>query len=279
MSMRINANNSYGAGTGYNSTGVSKKGDSASGTNKSKKDANLEKFDSNKRYHSLSEFANDLFALEKKWRAQYKELTADSEINTIEELKKQIEELFPEYKLVSSRPKDVVKGKNLLYIDDRNLQKMLNDPSYRTDVYALMRRELAAAPGWRIGDDKWRLTGSVFTLSDDNPNVGGIPYLGMCTSMKVNSSNSFSAKNNKVNIFSATQKAKEKKAKKDQKKAAEKKSKKEQMLKEIWEKERAKKREFKEQLQRKASENKEQRNRYNRQRVAKKYEKQLYGKK
>ena len=275
MSMGINANSSYGAGTGYNSTGVSKKEDSTSSTNKSKNSGNLAKFDSNKRYHSLSEFANDLFALEKKWQVQYKELTADSEINTIEDLKKQIEELFPEYKLVSSRPRDVVQGKNLLYIDDRNLQKMLNDPSYRTDVYALMRRELAAAPGWRIGDDKWRLTGSVFTLSDDNPRVGGIPYLGMCTSMKVNSSNSFSAKSNKVNIFSATQKAKEKKAKK---KAAEKK-KKEQMLKDIWEKERAKKKEFKEQLQRKASENKEKRNRYNRQQVAKKYEKQLYGKK
>lgn len=275
MAMGINVNSSYGAGTGYNSTSVSKKENSTNSTNSS----NLAKFDSNKRYRSISEFANDLFALEKKWQVQYKELTADSEINTIEDLKKQIEELFPEYKLVSSRPRDVVQGKNLLYIDDRNLQKMLNDPSYRTEVYALMRRELAAAPGWRIGDDVWRLTGSVFTLSDDNPRVGGIPYLGMCTSMKVSGSNSFSSKSNKVNIFSATQKDKEKKAKKDQKKAAEKKKKKEQMLKEIWEKERAKKREFKEQLQRKASENKEQRERYNRQLVAKKYEKQLHGKK
>ena len=106
------------------------------------KSINLADFDHNKRYTSLEEFNNDLLALGKKLEVQYGEITRGSGVNSIEDLKREIGQLFPEYTMVSGKPRDVVEGKNLLYIDDGNLQKMLKDPAYKCKIYGLMKREL-----------------------------------------------------------------------------------------------------------------------------------------
>lgn len=65
------------------------------------------------------------------------------------------------------------------------MEKMVNDPGYRARVYALMKRELTGTKGININGSKHILTGTVFTLSDDNPSEGGIPYLGMCDGIQV----------------------------------------------------------------------------------------------
>jgi hypothetical protein len=94
---------------------------------------------------------------------------------------------FPGYTLVSSEPTDVVKGKSLLYIDDNNLAKMASDPTYRAKVMGLMRRELDSQSvqirsNDGTGTTRIQMTGMVFSLSDKNPSVDGIPYAGSATS-------------------------------------------------------------------------------------------------
>jgi len=104
---------------------------------------------------------------------------------SVDQMVAQLKKEFPGYTLVSSEPSDVVKGKNLLYIDDNNLQKMASDPSYRAKVMGLMRRELESQSlQFRSGDSTVHLqvTGSIFSLSDKNPSVDGIPYSGSATS-------------------------------------------------------------------------------------------------
>lgn len=112
---------------------------------------------------------------------------------SVDELKETIKKEFPVYKMVSREPADVVDGQNLLYIDKNNLQKMANNPGYRAKVFGLMRREGDSS----IGTTNVRLNGklhsfstngSVFSLSDKNESVGGIPYKGSAKSISMSSS-------------------------------------------------------------------------------------------
>lgn len=109
---------------------------------------------------------------------------------SVDELKQEIKEWFPEYTLTDSEPSQVVAGKFYLYIDDKQLQKMASDPSYRAQVYGLMDSELQGKKGYTLQYSDGRkvtshLTGSIFSLSEKNrkyAGADGIPYRGSCTS-------------------------------------------------------------------------------------------------
>lgn len=109
---------------------------------------------------------------------------------TEEELKKEIQELFPDYTLTSSEPRDVTPGKFYLYIDNSQLKKMASDAGYRAKVYGLMDSELQGKNGYTLQYSDGRnvtshLTGSVFSLAESNRQYAGpdgIPYRGSCTS-------------------------------------------------------------------------------------------------
>ena len=244
------------------------------------KSEELAGFDPNKRYASMADFTNDLFALQRKLKVQYSNLTADSGVRNVEELKEEISQLFPEFTFVSSRPGDVTQGKNLLYIDDRNLQKMVDDPSYKADVYALMGRELAGTQGYHIGGSAWKLTGTVFTLSEDNSHEGGIPYAGMCTGMRLSDSHTFTSRRSRLTVFSSQEEYREKRIR--EKKAQEEENtvpdsgSEEERLKETWEKEKTRRRDLQEQIQQEAVEKTAERKQLNRDQAVKRYEEQLY---
>lgn len=109
---------------------------------------------------------------------------------SVDELKQEIKEWFPEYTLTDSEPSQVVTGKSYLYIDNKQLQKMASDPSYRAQVYGLMDSELQGKKGYTLQYSDGRkvtshLTGSIFSLSEKNrkyAGADGIPYRGSCTS-------------------------------------------------------------------------------------------------
>lgn len=236
-----------------------------------RKNYSLSGFDPNKRYQTNDEFVNDLFAMEKNLKVQYKEMAAESKVSTVEDLKMEIGELFPEYTIVPGKPEGVTEGKNLLYIDDTNLQKMLNDSSYKAEIYALMKRELTGTDGFHLCGSAWKLTGTVFTLSEDNPNVGGIRYKGICTSVRLDDSCTFSAKRDKTNILSIMEKSEVTiKEKKTEKFGTDK-----ERVKKLWEKEIIKHREVQEKIQQEIIESQEESKQFNREMAAKKYEEQL----
>ena len=120
----------------------------------------------------------------------YTSKTAEDGEMSIEDLKKQIKDWFPEYTLTTAEPKDVVKGKHYLYIDDSQLKKMASDATYRAKVYGLMDREYTTGKEYTMtysdGVNKtMHITGSIFSLSDANKKYAGadgIPYHGSCTS-------------------------------------------------------------------------------------------------
>ena len=109
---------------------------------------------------------------------------------SIEDLKKEIKEWFPEYTLTDSEPSKVVTGKFYLYIDQSQLQKMASDPEYRAKIYGLMDSELQGKKGYTLQYSDGRnvtshLTGSIFSLCEGNrkyAGADGIPYRGSCTS-------------------------------------------------------------------------------------------------
>lgn len=109
---------------------------------------------------------------------------------TVDELKKEIQELFPEYTLTDTEPGKVKEGTFYLYIDNSQLKKLANDPAYRAKVYGLMDRELQGKHGYTLQysdgrNVKSHLTGSIFSLSESNRQYAGaegIPYRGSCTS-------------------------------------------------------------------------------------------------
>ena len=112
---------------------------------------------------------------------------ADGELS-VDDLKNQIKEWFPEYTLTDCEPKNVVNGKHYLYIDDSQLQKMAKDPSYRAKVYGLMDREMETGKEYTLTYSDGRkktshCTGSIFSLCEKNKKYAcadGIPYLGSC---------------------------------------------------------------------------------------------------
>ena len=109
---------------------------------------------------------------------------------SVDDLKKEIKEWFPEYTLTVSEPSKVVTGKFYLYIDQSQLQKMASDPEYRAKVYGLMDSELQGKKGYTLQYSDGRnvtshLTGSIFSLCESNrkfAGADGIPYRGSCTS-------------------------------------------------------------------------------------------------
>lgn len=109
---------------------------------------------------------------------------------SVENLKKEIKEWFPEYTLTDSEPSKVVTGKFYLYIDQSQLKKMASDPEYRAKVYGLMDSELQGKKGYTLQYSDGRnvtshLTGSIFSLCEANrkyAGADGIPYRGSCTS-------------------------------------------------------------------------------------------------
>lgn len=109
---------------------------------------------------------------------------------TVEELKQEIQELFPEYTLTDTEPGKVREGTFYLYIDNSQLKKLASDSSYRAKVYGLMDRELQGKYGYTLQysdgrNVKSHLTGSIFSLSESNrqyAGADGIPYRGSCTS-------------------------------------------------------------------------------------------------
>lgn len=121
----------------------------------------------------------------------YSPLTANDGAISVDDLKKQLKDLFPHYTMTGSEPKnmDVTVGKHYLYIDDSQMRKMANDSAYRAKVYALMERESKGINGWTLkfsdGQNKSaHLTGSVFSLCEANQKYAGadgIPYHGSCT--------------------------------------------------------------------------------------------------
>lgn len=105
---------------------------------------------------------------------------------SVEDLKKQISEYFPEYTFTDREPKDVVNGKHYLYIDKSQLQKMADDTAYRGKVFGLMDRELSTGKEYTLtysdGVNKtMHITGSIFSLCEANrkyAGADGIPYRG-----------------------------------------------------------------------------------------------------
>ena len=119
----------------------------------------------------------------------YASKTAEDGELSVEDLKKQIKDWFPEYTLTNTEPRDVVKGKHYLYIDDSQLKKMAADSSYRAKIYGLMDREYTTGKEYTMtysdGVNKTaHITGSIFSLSEANKKYAGadgIPYHGSCS--------------------------------------------------------------------------------------------------
>lgn len=124
---------------------------------------------------------------------------------SVEDLKKEIKEWFPEYTLTDSEPSKVITGKFYLYIDQSQMKKMASDPEYRAKVYGLMDSELQGKKGYTLQYSDGRnvtshLTGSIFSLCEANrkfAGADGIPYRGSCTS-----DHPFSSSNSHVQVRS-----------------------------------------------------------------------------
>lgn len=162
-----------------------------------------------KTYSSLNEFSSSLIKYGENQTKIYENKFKNDENggkSSVDKLKEEIQKEFSKYKFVSSEPSDPINGQHLLYIDDKNLQKMANDPSYKAKVFGLMRREhdsLDTNHKIRMGSDviSSNITGSVFSLSDKNENVGGVPYKGMAMSAPSFSDNSSSFVIKNTNTF------------------------------------------------------------------------------
>ena len=119
-----------------------------------------------------------------KYRAEFQK-DGNQEM-TVDDLKDTLKKRFPGYTLTDTEPKEPVRGKNLLYIDDANLKKMATDADYRARVMGLMEREYAGTAPTKLstadGTFRSNTTGSVFSLSESNPSEDGIPYSGMSSS-------------------------------------------------------------------------------------------------
>lgn len=147
----------------------------------------------NRVYRYLEDMNEGFQSYKKEAVSYYQSLIAGEEgggVLTIDELKSQIAEYFPEYTLTDREPSDVKDGIFYLYIDEKNLQKLAEDPDYRAKVYGLMDSELQGKKGYTLQYSDGRnvtshLTGSIFSLSEKNrkyAGADGIPYLGSCRS-------------------------------------------------------------------------------------------------
>lgn len=167
-----------------------------SGTSKTGKSENLPKkpeWNPNHVYRYLEDMNQGFQSYRKEAVSYYEALIAGEEGDgtlTMEELKQQIQEYFPEYTLTDKEPSEVKTGVYYLYIDEKNLQRLMSDPDYRAKVYGLMDTELQGKKGYTLQYSDGRnvtshLTGSIFSLAEKNKKYAGadgIPYLGSCTS-------------------------------------------------------------------------------------------------
>ncbi|MDO5156779.1 MAG: hypothetical protein Q4D51_12520 [Eubacteriales bacterium] len=139
-----------------------------------------------KAYKYLEDANDSAIAYGKKVTSYYTSKTMEDGAMSVEDLKKQITEMFSDYTLTNREPKDVVKGKHYLYIDDSQLKKMAEDPAYRGKVYGLMDREMETGKAYTLTYSDGRnvtshIIGSIFSLSEKNRKYAGedgIPYLG-----------------------------------------------------------------------------------------------------
>ncbi len=170
----------------------------------SKKEYQLTHYDPNRKFQSFSE-ANDYgVALGNTYAKEYSEICSNCEfrVNNIEDLKKEINALFPQYTMVSSKPSDAMaKGRILLYIDQANLQKMVSNPNYKTRVYGLMQRETLGFQGSTYMNIPFVSTGLAFTLCNENTSYDGIPYRGVSYGMRVNQTTEFKAYGTSIQIL------------------------------------------------------------------------------
>ena len=168
-----------GMGIGMNTGLVGAMASSTGGT-KTEKPA----WNPNKVYNCLEDQVSGFAQYRAKATAYYKSNSSGK--ISVDDLKKEISSLFPEYTMTSSEPR-LTKGKNYLYIDESQMRKMAEDPDYRAKVYGWMDGELQGMKGItsKYSDGKnvtWHLTGTVFSLSGKNKkNSEGIPYQGSCT--------------------------------------------------------------------------------------------------
>ena len=98
---------------------------------------------------------------------------------SIDALKDEIRKYMPEYTFTSREPKDPIKGKYYLYIDDSQLNKMAADPVYRAKVFGLMDSELQGKNGYTLKYTSGknvtnRIAGSVFSLAEANRSIDGV---------------------------------------------------------------------------------------------------------
>lgn len=142
----------------------------------------------NKVYTYLEDYNDAAISYGKQAAVYYSGITNQDGVISVEDLKKQICEMFSGYTLTSNEPDKVVSGKHYLYIDDSQLKKMANNPEYRAKVYGLMDREYACSNTYTLKYSDGRnvtahVTGSVFSLCEKNniyAGADGIPYLGSC---------------------------------------------------------------------------------------------------
>ena len=181
----------------------------------------------NKVYTYLEDYNDAAISYGKQAARYYSGITNQDGAMSVEDLKKQIGEMFSDYTLTSNEPGKVVSGKHYLYIDDSQLKKMANDPAYRAKVYGLMDREYTCANSYTLKYSDGRnvtahVTGSIFSLSEKNnkyAGADGIPYLGSCmTDHPWSSSNSHCQVRNQSFLYNHLDPAKS--AAKDRKTAA-----------------------------------------------------------
>lgn len=147
----------------------------------------------NKVYKYLEDMNEGFQSYRKQAVSYYSSLIAKQEGDgsmSVDALKEEIKELFPEYTLTDSEPSKVKDGISYLYIDKTQLQKMASDADYRAKVYGLMDTELQGDKGYTLQYSDGRnvtahITGSIFSLAEKNNKYAGpdgIPYLGSCNS-------------------------------------------------------------------------------------------------
>lgn len=149
-------------------------------------------FAHNHTWGSIAEMEQAFRSYGKEWRGVYSSDFAGSGANgdgklTQEELNALLESEFGGLgaTFVDSAPKDVTVGKHQIYIDEKNRQKMANDPEFRAQVFSVIQIEMAGSRGYSVqgpgGPTHNRLTGSALSISEGDPLYEGVPHSGMAT--------------------------------------------------------------------------------------------------
>ena len=129
------------------------------------------------------------------YRSEFTKSGTDGPIS-VDALKDEIKKYMPEYTFTKREPKDPIKGKYYLYIDDSQLNKMASDPAYRARVFGLMDSELQGKNGYTLKYTSGKnvtnyIAGSIFSLAEANRSIEGvgqmlgseaIPYYGSAVS-------------------------------------------------------------------------------------------------